>query len=123
MVLKNSIMEDNKKFQFGDMIIKCHQCGKEQILEELVTDGRAIYLYNVEGNGMKLHCPDCDITMELTIKPSENTPERELENELTLVDTEYEELEEPVEELEEGVTEEYIPYEELQEETTTAKTV
>jgi ribosomal protein S27E len=109
--LKNKVMEENKAFQFGDMIIKCHQCGKEQILEELVTDGRAIYLYNVEGNGLKLTCPDCDITMEMCIKPSENTPEKELEDELDS------------EELEEGVTEEYIPYEELQEEVTTEETV
>lgn len=111
MDLNNNIMEDKKPFPFGDMIIKCHQCGNEEVLEELVSNGRAIYLYNVEGNGIKLHCPICDITMELTIKASENTPEQELENELTS------------KVFEEGITEEYIPYEELQKETSTEETV
>jgi ribosomal protein S27E len=58
-------------FKYGDLTIKCHQCGLEQVIEELVTDGRAIYLFNNHNSFIKLHCPDCDITMEMSLKPND----------------------------------------------------
>ena len=58
-------------FKYGNLCIKCHQCGNIQIVEELVTDGRAIYLFNKEDSYIKLNCPECDITMEMCIVPNE----------------------------------------------------
>ena len=34
------------QFKYGSLIIKCHQCGNEEVIEDLVTDGRDIYLFN-----------------------------------------------------------------------------
>lgn len=56
-------------FKYGNLIIKCHQCGEEQLIEELVTDGRCLYLFNKDDSYIKLHCPKCDITMEMRIIP------------------------------------------------------
>jgi len=57
-------------FKYGELIVKCHQCGDVQILEEYVTDGRAIYLFNKDDSYLRLHCPKCDITMEMCLQPS-----------------------------------------------------
>jgi len=90
------------KFKYGDLITKCHQCGGEQLIEELITDGRAIYLFNHDDSYIKLHCPDCNITMEMRIVPNDKA------------NTEIEDV--IVEEL-------IVPNEELQEEGLTEKTV
>jgi hypothetical protein len=58
-------------FKYGDLVIKCHQCGNIEVVEEMVTDGRALYLFNTEGSWIKLHCPVCDITMEMSLQPNE----------------------------------------------------
>ena len=58
-------------FKYGDLIIKCHQCGEVQVVEELVTEGRCLYLFNKNHSYVKLHCPKCDITMEMCIVPNE----------------------------------------------------
>lgn len=58
-------------FKYGDLIIKCHQCGEVQVVEELVTEGRCLYLFNKDDSYIKLHCPKCDITMEMCIVPNE----------------------------------------------------
>jgi hypothetical protein len=60
-------------FKYGDLIIKCHQCGEVQVVEELVTEGRCLYLFNKDDSYIKLHCPKCDITMEMSIVPNEAT--------------------------------------------------
>jgi len=57
-------------FKYGDLVIKCHQCGEIQEIEHLVTDGRCIYLFNKDDSYIKLHCPKCDITMEMCIMPN-----------------------------------------------------
>lgn len=59
-------------FKYGDLIITCHSCGDVQVVEELVTDGRAIYLFNKYDSHLRLHCPTCEITMEMSLRPSEN---------------------------------------------------
>ena len=59
------------EFKYGNLVIKCHQCGEVQVIEELVTDGRCLYLFNKDDSYMKLHCPKCDITMEMCIVPDE----------------------------------------------------
>ena len=58
-------------FKYGNLIIKCHQCGDVQVIEELVTDGRCIYLFNKADSYIRLRCPVCDITMEMCIVPDE----------------------------------------------------
>jgi len=70
--------------EYGDLVVKCHKCGSVHVREAHITDGRAIYLFNKEGSNLKLHCPKCDITMEILIQPSENTEENEeLSEEIT----------------------------------------
>jgi uncharacterized Zn finger protein len=69
------------QFKYGSLIIKCHQCGNEEVMEDLVTDGRAIYLFNHDDSFLKLHCTKCDITMEMSLKPSVNAPEEEIDYE------------------------------------------
>jgi ribosomal protein S27E len=73
-------------FKYGDLVIKCHQCGNEELIEELVTDGRAIYLFNNNDSFLKLHCTKCDITMEMTLRPSTNPPDEDI-----LIDEELQE--------------------------------
>ena len=63
-------------FKYGDLIVKCHQCGGEEVIEELVTDGRAIYLFNREDSFVKLNCTKCDITMEMRIRPNVEANEK-----------------------------------------------
>jgi len=58
-------------FKYGTLVIKCHQCGESQVIEELVADGRCIYLFNKDDSYIKLHCPSCNITMEMVIEPDE----------------------------------------------------
>lgn len=62
-------------FKYGDLVVKCHQCGGEEILEPLVTDGRALYLFNHDDSYLKLTCTKCDITMEMKIIPNEKANE------------------------------------------------
>ena len=73
------VVPNNKKsmaeFKYGDLIVKCHQCGGEEILEALVTDGRALYLFNHDDSYVRLNCPKCNITMEMKMIPSVNPPE------------------------------------------------
>jgi hypothetical protein len=114
--------EENKTFKYGTLVISCAQCGNETVLEDMVQDGRAVYLFNVEGNSLKLHCPVCDITMEMSIKPSKNVPEDDLEElEDRILDDDF--MDPSSEELPEGVTEEYIPNEEFSKETVTEEIV
>jgi len=58
-------------FKYGTLVIKCHQCGESQVIEELVADGRCIYLFNKDDSYIRLHCPSCNITMEMVIEPDE----------------------------------------------------
>jgi len=58
-------------FKYGDLVIVCHKCGGIQVMEEMIETGRAVYMFNTVGNGVKLHCPECDITMEMCILPNE----------------------------------------------------
>jgi uncharacterized Zn finger protein len=58
-------------FKYGDLIIKCYQCGSVQLVEELIDQGRCIYLFNQDDSSLKLHCPECDTTMEMRIVPNE----------------------------------------------------
>ena len=76
-------------FKYGTLIIKCNKCGNEQICEDLVTDGRAIYLFNKEDSLLKLNCPTCDISIEMRIRPSINIPveDEELPQEITAEET------------------------------------
>jgi hypothetical protein len=74
-------MENKNPFKYGSLIIKCHQCGNEEIIEDLVTDGRAIYLFNHDDSFLKLECKKCDIMMEMSLKPSANAPEEEIDYE------------------------------------------
>lgn len=82
-------------FKYGDLIVKCHQCGAKTILEEAVTDGRAIYLFNKNDSYLKLHCDKCNITMEMCMEPSVSvnipTVEEELKSD-KIEEVEYEEL-------------------------------
>ena len=70
-------------FKYGDLIIKCHKCGGIQVVEKMVTDGRAIYIFNNNDSYIKLHCPDCDITMEMRMVASEDVDPELLDEELT----------------------------------------
>ena len=97
-------------FKYGDLIIKCHQCGNEEIVEELVTDGRAVYLFNHDESFLKLHCTKCDITMEMSLKPSANPPLDEED----VTDAEI---------LDESTDENYVEDEKLQEEITEEKNI
>lgn len=74
-------------FKYGDLIIKCHQCGGEELVEESITDGRAIYLFNTHDNYIKLHCPVCNITMEMSIVPSKNAPEEDVIETETIIES------------------------------------
>lgn len=58
-------------FMYGTLIIKCHQCGYTETVEEKITDGRAIYLFNRDDSTLTLSCPQCNIKMEMTIVPDE----------------------------------------------------
>ena len=71
--------KEQNKFDVGDLIIKCHQCGETQLVESLVRDGRAIYLFTTHDSSLKLTCPKCKITMEMTIVPTEFEDETEEE--------------------------------------------
>lgn len=79
-------MPTGTDFKYGDLIIKCHQCGKIQIVEELVTDGRAVYIFNKKDSWFRLHCPDCNITMEMSIQPNEKA-NAEIKDEVELIET------------------------------------
>lgn len=59
------------KLKYGDLIVKCHQCGGTQLREPLITDGRAIYLFNHDDSYLMLSCPDCNISMEMRIVPND----------------------------------------------------
>ena len=65
-------MSGGTDFRYGDLIIKCHQCGNIKVVEEMVTDGRAIYLFNKKDSWLRLTCPECNITMEMCLVPNEN---------------------------------------------------
>ena len=69
------MQKPNLDFRFGDLIVKCHQCGYTEVMESMVTDGRAVYLFNKNDSYLKLHCPKCDITMEMRIQPTANVDE------------------------------------------------
>ena len=83
-------------FKYGDLVIKCHQCGDEEILEEMITDGRAIYLFNKNDSYLRLHCSKCDITMEMSIIPSKVADDAEILEETKNEVIENEELPEEV---------------------------
>jgi len=75
-------------FKYGDLIIKCHQCGNEEVIEELVTEGRAVYLFNNDDSFLKLECTKCNITMEMKLvrttspeKPDDEDIIEEIKNE------------------------------------------
>jgi ribosomal protein S27E len=68
-------------FKYGDLIVKCHQCGNIQVVEELITDGRAIYIFNKKDSWFRLSCPECNITMEMSMRPSVNVEIEEVKNE------------------------------------------
>jgi transcription elongation factor Elf1 len=74
------------EFKYGDLIIKCLQCGGEQVLEELVTGGRAIYILNNTDQYLRLHCPDCNISMEMRMRPSENIDDELKDEEITNIE-------------------------------------
>ena len=63
--------EKGTDFLYGDLIIRCNQCGNEQLVEEMVTDGRAIYIFNKYDSSLKLSCDKCKISMEMLIRESE----------------------------------------------------
>ena len=65
-------MSGGTDFRYGDLIIKCHQCGNIKVVEEMVTDGRAIYLFNKKDSWLRLTCPECNITMEMCLIPNES---------------------------------------------------
>lgn len=83
-------------FKYGDLQIKCHQCGGVQLLEELVTEGRCVYLFNKDDSFIKLHCPECDITMEMCIVPNV-VANAEYEDSIKVVETNEELQEESTE--------------------------
>lgn len=64
-------MAGGTDFKYGDLIIKCHQCGNVKVVEEMVTDGRAIYLFNKKDSYLRLICPECNVTMEMCLVPNE----------------------------------------------------
>lgn len=59
-------------FKYGDLIVKCGQCGDEQLIEEAVTDGRAIYLFNDTDSYLRLKCDKCETSMEMRMRESTN---------------------------------------------------
>ena len=119
-------------FKYGDLIIKCHKCGGIQVVEKMVTDGRAIYIFNNNDSYIKLHCPVCDITMEMRMVASEDVDPELLDEELTealdedlrdpIANKEVESVEDPKEAEVEPIEPEE-PNEELQEEVAAEKTV
>jgi len=54
-------------FKYGNLVVKCHQCGGEELIETMVVEGRAIYLFNKTESFVKLHCPKCNIDMSMKI--------------------------------------------------------
>ena len=62
---------DNKMdFPYGDLVVICNQCGNKQVLETMVTDGRAIYLFNKNDSYLKLKCDKCNASMEIRMEPN-----------------------------------------------------
>lgn len=62
---------DNKMdFPYGDLVVICNQCGNKQVLETMVTDGRAIYLFNKNDSYLKLKCDKCGASMEIRMEPN-----------------------------------------------------
>ncbi len=60
------------EFKYGDLVVVCGACGDIQVLEELVTVGRAIYIFNRDDSYLHLECPKCGISMDMRMRPSEN---------------------------------------------------
>lgn len=73
-------------FKYGDLIVRCGKCGEEQLIEEMVTDGRAIYLFNQVDSYLKLNCPKCDISMEMRMVESKNVDPELLIEEAQIVE-------------------------------------
>lgn len=112
MKIVNALTMD---FKYGNLVIKCHQCGGVQVIEELVTEGRCLYLFNKADSYVKLHCPDCDITMEMVILPDDeaNASDDEVN---TDNDEEWRRLQEVVaSEKSQGVENELVKNEKFQE--------
>ena len=82
-------MAGGTDFKYGNLIIKCHQCNGVQLLEEMVTDGRAIYLFNKKDSYLRLTCPECNITMEMCLVPNEKA-NTEIEDVVELIETDEE---------------------------------
>ncbi len=65
----------SERFKYGDLIIRCCQCGDTQVVESMVQDGRAIYLFNTADSSLRLSCDKCKIAMEMLIVPNEDIEE------------------------------------------------
>jgi hypothetical protein len=57
----------DKNFKQGDLILKCHVCGNEELLEPKITDGRALYLFTHDDSYLKLACGKCKSSLEMKI--------------------------------------------------------
>ncbi len=72
----------SERFKYGDLIIRCCQCGDKQVVESMVQDGRAIYLFNTADSSLRLSCDKCKVAMEMLIVPNED-----IEDELNTVES------------------------------------
>lgn len=70
-------------FKYGDLVVRCHQCGDEQLIETLVTGGRAIYFLNADESNLILRCDKCKVSMEMIMVPTPGVEDelKEEENE------------------------------------------
>lgn len=63
---------EDSSFDYGDLILKCHKCGREQIMDTKISNGIQITLLTNTKSFLKLKCDECDNYMEL--KFTETTP-------------------------------------------------
>jgi hypothetical protein len=87
-------------FPMGDLVIRCLKCGNRKVLEEGVTDGRGIYLFNRHDSAFGMSCPICEIGLEIRLEPSIEIPTAEEElKEINEEDNEELQTSTPVEEV------------------------
>ena len=77
MGMNENVIKDPVIFEYGDLYLKCHNCGKEVKLYPNVKGGLRFDLYTTDQHKLVLKCDDCGNEIELFFKDAEEPPKVE----------------------------------------------
>jgi hypothetical protein len=94
-----------KQFEYGDLWLRCSNCGFEEVVEKGIKDGIQFVLPTTEEHKLKLGCSKCGVSLVMDYTESDEETIKEAEKSYEAWQKQQEEFAKKVEATEETVEE------------------